>query len=78
MRSQIKKISEYFSQNKENKLTEKNLLSLLQENFTWIKNISQSKTNLLYIKKRFLFRKNFSYSETNFLNQDKVTYSKDN
>ena len=36
--SQIKKILEYFSQNKKNKLTEKIFLSLLQENLTWIKN----------------------------------------
>ena len=32
--SQIKKILEYFSQNKKNKFTEKIFLSLLQENLT--------------------------------------------
>ena len=65
----------YFSLNKKNKLTEKNLLvPLLQENLTGIKNISQNKINFLDIKKifltkkYFLFQENCSYFETIFLN----------
>ena len=59
-----------FSQNKKNKLR-KIFLSLLQENFTWNKNISQNKTNFLNIKKTFLARKYFLFQENSssqFLN----------
>ena len=40
--SQIKKILEHFSQNKKNKLTEKNFLVPSARDLTWIKNMSQN------------------------------------
>ena len=58
---------DYFSQNKKNKLTEKIFLSLLQENLTGIKNISQNKINFLDIKTTFLTKKIFLISRKLFL-----------
>ena len=42
-------------------------LSLLQEDLTWTKNISQNKTNFLNIKKTFLSKKIFLVSRRLFL-----------
>ena len=42
-------------------------LSLLQENLTWNKNISQNRTNFLNIKKTFLSKKIFLVSRKLFL-----------
>ena len=58
------KIEKYFPQNKKNNLTDKIFLSLLQENLTWIKNMSENKTTFHDILKTFPF---FSYFKKTLL-----------
>ena len=75
--SQIKKISEYFSQNKKRKLTENNFLFLLQE--IWLEITIYLKIRLIFLiiyilrklfsaRKYFLLQENCSYFKTIFLN----------
>ena len=64
--------SRWFSQNKKVNSLRKIFLSLLQENLTWNKNISQNKTNFLNIKKTFLGKKIFIVSRKLFLFWDRL------